>query len=137
MPGRPALTRSPLEDSRLRLFGPSPWKILAATEQPSPWRRSSKRESCYGDRVYCCYRYWFALLLLLLLLLIVNIITCTNIIIIIIIIMTGSWDQRFGAGRVSIDNNNNNKIDNNNNDHTNTHNMYNDKQQCSTHDNNT
>ena len=48
-------TRSPLEDSRL--FGPSPWKILAATyeqkitEQPSPWRKSSKRESCYGDRV--------------------------------------------------------------------------------------
>ena len=51
-------TRSPLEDSRL--FGHSPWKILAATykkdisEQPSPWRRSSKRESCYGDRVYVC-----------------------------------------------------------------------------------
>ena len=49
-------TRSPLEDSRL--FGPSPWKILAATneknisEQPSPWRKSSKRKSCYGDRVY-------------------------------------------------------------------------------------
>ena len=49
-------TRSPLEDSRL--FGPSPWKILAATnekdisEQPSPWRKSSKRESCYGDWVY-------------------------------------------------------------------------------------
>ena len=49
-------TRSPLED--FRLFGPSPWKILAATyekdtsEQPSPWRKSSKRESCYGDRVY-------------------------------------------------------------------------------------
>ena len=49
-------TRSPLEDSRL--FGPSPWKILAATnekdisEQPSPWRTSSKRESCYEDRVY-------------------------------------------------------------------------------------
>ena len=21
-------------------------------EQPSPWRKSSKRESCYGDRVY-------------------------------------------------------------------------------------
>ena len=36
-------TRSPLEDSRL--FGPNPWKILAATnendisEQPSPWRK--------------------------------------------------------------------------------------------------
>ena len=49
-------TRSPLEDSRL--FGPSPRKVLAATnekyisEQPSPWRKSSKRESCYGDRVY-------------------------------------------------------------------------------------
>ena len=50
-------TRSPLEDSRL--FGPSPWKILATTyerktisEQRSPWRKSSKRESCYGDRVY-------------------------------------------------------------------------------------
>ena len=52
-------TRSPLEDSRL--FGPSPWKILATTyeqnennisEQPSPWRNSSTRESCYGDRVY-------------------------------------------------------------------------------------
>ena len=48
-------TRSPLEDSRL--FGPGPWKILAATnekkvpEQPSPWRKSCKRESCYGDRV--------------------------------------------------------------------------------------
>ena len=48
-------TRSPLEDSRL--FGPSPWKILATTykkrisEQPCPWRKSSKRESCYGDRV--------------------------------------------------------------------------------------
>ena len=48
-------TRSPLEDSRL--FGPSPWKILAATneknisEQPSPWRKSCERESCYGDRV--------------------------------------------------------------------------------------
>ena len=48
-------TRSPLEDSRL--FAPSPWKILAATnekylsEQPSPWRKSSKRKSCYGDRV--------------------------------------------------------------------------------------
>ena len=23
-----------------------------APEQPSPWRKSSKRESCYGDRVY-------------------------------------------------------------------------------------
>ena len=48
-------TRSPLEDSHL--FGPSPWKTLAATneknisEQPSPWRKSSKRESCYGDQV--------------------------------------------------------------------------------------
>ena len=38
-------TRSPLEDSRL--FGPSPWKILATTyeqkkvpEQPGPWRKS-------------------------------------------------------------------------------------------------
>ena len=46
---------SPLEDSRL--FGPSRWKILAATndkyisEQPSPWRKYYKRESCYGDRV--------------------------------------------------------------------------------------
>ena len=46
---------SPLEDSRL--FGPSPWKVLAAaiekniSEQPSPWRKSSKRESCYGDWV--------------------------------------------------------------------------------------
>ena len=52
---RPRYTRSPLEDSRL--FGPSPWKILAAayekdtSEQPSPRRKSSKRESCYGDRV--------------------------------------------------------------------------------------
>ena len=54
-------TRSPLEDSRL--FGPSPWKILAATnekhisEQPSPWQKSSKRESCCGDQVYghCSY----------------------------------------------------------------------------------
>ena len=50
-------TRSPLEDSRL--FGPSPWKVLATTydkknisEQPSPWRKSCKRESCYGDREY-------------------------------------------------------------------------------------
>ena len=50
-------TQSPLEDSRL--FGPSPWKVLATTydkknisEQPSPWRKSCKRESCYGDRVY-------------------------------------------------------------------------------------
>ena len=49
-------TRSPLEDSRL--FGPSPWKILGTTydkkitEQPGPWRKSSKRKSCYGDRVY-------------------------------------------------------------------------------------
>ena len=49
--------RSPLQDSRL--FGPSPWKILAAinekdiSEQPSPWRKSSKRESCYGDRCSC------------------------------------------------------------------------------------
>ena len=38
-------TRSPLEDPRL--FGPSPRKILAATnekdisDQPSPWRKSS------------------------------------------------------------------------------------------------
>ena len=52
----PSYTRSPLQDSRL--FGPRPWEILAATnehdisEQPSPWRKSSKRESCYGDRVY-------------------------------------------------------------------------------------
>ena len=51
----PGYTQSPLQDSRL--FGPSPWKILATTyektisEQPSPWRKSSKRESCYGDRV--------------------------------------------------------------------------------------
>ena len=42
-------TRSPLKDSRL--FGPSPWKILAATyehnnsEQPSAWRKSSKGKS--------------------------------------------------------------------------------------------
>ena len=55
-------TRSLLEDSRL--FGPSPWKILAATnekdisEQPSPWRKSSKRESCYGDRVYHITLYY-------------------------------------------------------------------------------
>ena len=39
--GESPYTRSPLEDSRL--FRPSPWKILAATnekdisEQPSPW----------------------------------------------------------------------------------------------------
>ena len=50
-----AYTRSPLEDSCL--LGPSPWKVLAAanekdiSEQPRPWRKSSKRESCYGDRV--------------------------------------------------------------------------------------
>ena len=50
-------TWSPLEDSRL--FGPSPWKILRplsmntwVPEQPSPWRTSSKRESCYGNQVY-------------------------------------------------------------------------------------
>ena len=49
-------TWSPLED--FRLFGPSPWKIVAATyekntsEQPSPCRKLSKRESCFGDRVY-------------------------------------------------------------------------------------
>ena len=35
-----------------------PGKSYAATyekkvpEQPSPWRKSCKRESCYGDRVY-------------------------------------------------------------------------------------
>ena len=46
---------APQQDSRL--FGPSPWKVLAASnekdisEQPSPWRKSSKRESSYGDRV--------------------------------------------------------------------------------------
>ena len=55
-------TRSPLQDSRL--FGPSPWKILAATneqylsEQPSPWRKYSKRKSCYGDRVYHAVASW-------------------------------------------------------------------------------
>ena len=55
-----AYTRSPLQDSRL--FGPRPWKILATTyeqkEQPRPWRKSCKRESCYGDRVYqcCCHQ---------------------------------------------------------------------------------
>ena len=55
----PSYTRSPFEDSRL--FGPSPWKILATTnekdisEQTSPWRKSSKRKSCYGDRVYVCH----------------------------------------------------------------------------------
>ena len=48
-------TRSALED--FHLSGPSPWKILATmikhiSEQPSPWRTYSKRESCYGDRVY-------------------------------------------------------------------------------------
>ena len=49
-------TRSPSQDPCL--FGPSPWKVLAATyekkvpEQPSPWRKSCKQESCYGDQVY-------------------------------------------------------------------------------------
>ena len=70
---KPHYTRSPLEDSRL--FGPSSWKILAATnekdisEQPSPWRKSSKRESCYGDRVYmvrvCAVKPHYMVLLLL------------------------------------------------------------------------
>ena len=54
-------TRSPLEDSHL--FGPSPWKILAATneedisEQPSPWRKSSKRESCVYYVLVCVLLY--------------------------------------------------------------------------------
>ena len=52
----PVYTQSPLQDSRL--FGPRPWKILAATnekkvpEQPRPWRKSCEGESCYGDGVY-------------------------------------------------------------------------------------
>ena len=29
-----------------------------APEQPSPWRKSSKRESCYGDRVNIIYIYF-------------------------------------------------------------------------------
>ena len=29
-------------------------------EQPSPWRTSSKRESCYGDRVYPTRRLSYA-----------------------------------------------------------------------------
>ena len=35
-------------------------------EQPSPWRKFSKRESCYGDRVYyviLCYLYYGILLI--------------------------------------------------------------------------
>ena len=50
-------TRSPLEDSRL--FEPSPWTNVRhhlwtkrISEQPTPWRKSSKRKSCYGDLVY-------------------------------------------------------------------------------------
>ena len=49
-------TRSLLEDSRL--FGPSAWKVLATTYEQmgswatSPWRKSSKRKSSFGDRVY-------------------------------------------------------------------------------------
>ena len=41
------------------------WKILASTneknisEQPSLWRKSSKRESCYGDRVYYYRDYYY------------------------------------------------------------------------------
>ena len=27
------------------------------SEQPSPWRKSSKRKSCYGDRVYYLFTY--------------------------------------------------------------------------------
>ena len=60
---RVSYTRSPLQDSRL--FGTSPWKILATTylkktipEQPSPWRKSCKRESCFGDRGYQCEARW-------------------------------------------------------------------------------
>ena len=47
----------PVSVRRSRLFGPSPWKTLAATneknisEQSSPWRKSSKRKSCYGERL--------------------------------------------------------------------------------------
>ena len=48
----------PVSVRKFPSFRTSPWKTLAATndkkitEQPSPWRKSSKRESCYGDRVY-------------------------------------------------------------------------------------
>ena len=42
----PSFRTQPLEN-----FMPLPMQ-KTISEQPSPWRKSSERESCYGDRVY-------------------------------------------------------------------------------------
>ena len=44
--GFPSFRTQPLEN--LTPLPMNKW----SSEQPSPWRKSSKRESCYGDRVY-------------------------------------------------------------------------------------
>ena len=46
----PSFRTQPLEN--LMPLSTNKW----VPEQPSPWRKSSKRESCYGDRVYRCLR---------------------------------------------------------------------------------
>ena len=42
----PSFRTQPLEN--LTPLSMNKW----VSEQPSPWRKSSKRKSCYGDRVY-------------------------------------------------------------------------------------
>ena len=59
------------------------------SEQPSPWRKSSKRESCYGDRVYfgSCWERLGEVIITPLCVCIMNIITLSYYTIILIIMI--------------------------------------------------
>ena len=57
--GATCLTLHPVSVRRFPSFRTQPLESLTPfpmnkwiSEQPSPWRKSSKRKSCYGDRVY-------------------------------------------------------------------------------------
>ena len=47
----------PSSNSQEPYFNPGRANEKDISEQPSPWRKSSKRESCYGDRVYGQHLY--------------------------------------------------------------------------------
>ena len=66
---KPSLGIHPVSVRRFPSFRTQPLESLShylwkktISEQPCPWRKLSKRESCYGDRVYysqevCVYMY--------------------------------------------------------------------------------
>ena len=76
------------------------------SEQPSPWRKSSERESCYGDRVYTQYIIIIIIIIIIIvIIIIITIIICviTTVVTansVIITIMTNDWPGYSNRPRV-------------------------------------